>query len=1198
MSTSSAVLLYSAHPAVTALTAETTLAARSPRTRVLPDVRAEVERAHALVLAGDHAGAAQVYHAVRTRIFRLLHAGGPTPLAGVSDHFAAPHDVRHLPAMVAAAAVLMADLVPGDPEQPVVDPGLDRADLGAFAGAATALPRTGPVDAPAYATQAVLGRAAFDTGDYTGAMKRFSAAADAADGDPGARATLLLDAGAAAVQAGHAQEAGRLLTAALEGFRQTDDALGAAQASHNLAVVAAGAGEVETAKKAFQEADDRSRAAAGSAGRAVDVIDRLGRSGTGTRALRLADGSTAEPVVTGTGAGGAAAGARRVVVDGARPLRATATADQGATAVLARTDLAEALAGVTGAPGVVVDEAPGSVDLGDLLGRGATVVLRDPLAPTVWSTRPLAGAVEAAERAVTYTTGVVRGSTVTPLSWSAAEAPRVEDLLDAAYRPRLAATSHRDLRAALLSVVDVSVHLAHLYYYVVPVGLAEAYAGLGEWATARTWLYRAADYPYLNTRLEGPVLWARIARTHLDEGDTRYKEDEPAAALAAYGGVVAADGGPGDAPLRTHPALAGTGTLVAALLADPAALPDGLDPGTGALVLDVAARVRQLTAGLDWFGLPASVVPPFTFDYLQNASRFLAQQAQAAERDLIQFMERYDSGRLTRLQAQQAAAGAAADAAVAAQQAHAAQAEVELAQTARDLAQTRHDHAVDARSSYATMTAEQIALETEMAWYSSQNEWELDNPIPGDGRDIHEVIAADRHRLGEISRDHELMRMQQNADELAIAEQQAGDQVALSQARAQAAALQSQAAALRRVQAQELAAAFEASAFTPEVWKALADFMRAQAQRYLYWATRVARLMERAYEFDYDAAVDRVRTDYSAGAVDGMLGSDQLLADIDYFTYDRITRTTHKTVRASREVSLAGSYPFAFAGFRRTGAVAFDTLLADLERSYPGSYNHRIQAVEVEVVGLVPSHGLRGTLTNSGVSQYRALDGSTKWRLQNVDTMLLSSYARDDAVVFRPRPELLGVFEGVGMASGWTLRYPPHVNDVDYRFLVDVRVTFHFEAQFDRALEATVRALPVPAEQLRATTSSSLRNDRPDRFYLFTTQGSTTLTFGPEHLPHHHLDPVVRTVAVQLLPGAGPLPSVPLTITAPGGATADVVPDGDGRVASDDPALAVLAGADVLGEWGLSTTADAADRGAVHDVLLFVEYDFTARDAS
>lgn len=372
--------------------------------------------------------------------------------------------------------------------------------------------------------------------------------------------------------------------------------------------------------------------------------------------------------------------------------------------------------------------------------------------------------------------------------------------------------------------------------------------------------------------------------------------------------------------------------------------------------------------------------------------------------------------------------------------------------------------------------------------------------------------------------------------------------------------------------------------------------MQQQAQRYLYWATRIARLMERAYEFDFDATVDRIRLDYSAGAAAGMLGSDQLLADIDYFTYDRITRTTHKMLRASQSVSLAEQFPFAFAtGFRRTGEIQFNTLLSDLERGYPGSYNHRVQAVEVTLVGLVPPGGLRGTLTNSGVSQYRALTGDTKWRLQDIDTMLLSAYTRNDAMMFRPRPELLSVFEGVGMASGWTLRFPPEINDVDFRFIVDVQVTFHYEAQFDRALAADVAARPVPAEALRATTSFSLGNDFPDRFYLWQNSGTATVTVGPEHLPHHHLDLKVRSISLQLLgAGAGPTP-VPLTITAPGGATADVTPDATGRVPSGDPALAALATAEVRGDWALATTAGPGDRATVENILLFIEYDFTPR---
>lgn len=1158
MNPTSSVLLYTAHPAITAFTPETSVASGSRRTRVLDDIRADVDRAQKLALAGSHQEAVEVYHAVRNRIFRLLVPGAPGVLAGVRDRFAAPHDLAHLNEMVRASATLLADLVPGTPEAPVIQSTIDAGKLGDYRDAARVLPRAGTAETPAFAGTAALAQASFDAGDYTTAREQYLAAAKQAANDPVARASLHLNAGAAAVQAGKLADAGRSFDEAMRGFQEAKDPLGSAQVAHNLAILSATGGDVSGAEGAFKDTDERTRVAAGSVGTALEVLRTLGR----------ANGSTA--------AGGPRASSAAAV-------SSAAIAENGSLIADLDVDM----------------ERASSDELQTVLGHGAKLILRDPLVATAWSGRPLSGDVEQRDRGVTYSAGLVIGSQIRAVTWQKATVPSVQSLIAAGYQSRLSATTHLDLRGCVLSAVDLSVQLAHLYYYVIPVGLADAYIALGDWVVARQWLLRAANYPYLNPTLEAPALWLRIARTHLGQGDSLYKADEFAEALSAYGGVVAANGGPGGGPLFTHTALAPTGALVGALLGDPATLPPGLDAALGAVVLDIAAKVRQLVDGLDWFGLPADLVPPFTFDYLQNAARFLAQQAQAAERDFMQFMERYDSGQLTRLQLDQAAAAAVADEAVAVQQSVAAQEEVDLASTARALADLRHSNAEDAREAYEDMSTEQIRLETEIAWYSSQNSWELNNPIPGDGRDIHEVIAADRARLGEISQDYELLRMQQNIGELALAEQQANAQVALSQARAQAAALAASAATLRRQQAAELAAAFESNFFTPEVWKQLADFMRAQAQRYLYWATRVARLMERAYEFDYDATVNRIRTDYSAGVVNGMLGSDQLLADVDYFTYDRITRTTHKTLRASLRVSLAEKFPFAFAtSFRRKGEIQFNTLLADLERDYPGSYNHRIQAVEVEVVGLVPAGGLRGTLANSGVSQYRALDGGVKWRLQNIDTMLLSAYGRDDGVLFRPRPELLTVFEGVGMASGWTLKFPSHVNDVDFRFIVDVAVTFHFEAQFDRALAATIDALPTPPEALRASTSFSLANDFPDRFFLWRGQGSGTLAVGPEYLPHHHVAPVVRTVSLQLLRGAGPLPSIPLTVTAPGGASADVTPDGDGRVPSTDPALAALVGAYVQGDWTLATTVDGDDRSAVHDILLFVEYDYTERGAA
>ena len=68
------------------------------------------------------------------------------------------------------------------------------------------------------------------------------------------------------------------------------------------------------------------------------------------------------------------------------------------------------------------------------------------------------------------------------------------------------------------------------------------------------------------------------------------------------------------------------------------------------MVLEIFARVLQLDAGLDFFGIPASIVPIWTFDYLQSVARYFAQAAIQAERDYINFQDRADQATFTRTQ--------------------------------------------------------------------------------------------------------------------------------------------------------------------------------------------------------------------------------------------------------------------------------------------------------------------------------------------------------------------------------------------------------------------------------------------------------------------------------------------------------------------------------------------------------------------
>jgi hypothetical protein len=248
------------------------------------------------------------------------------------------------------------------------------------------------------------------------------------------------------------------------------------------------------------------------------------------------------------------------------------------------------------------------------------------------------------------------------------------------------------------------------------------------------------------------------------------------------------------------------------------------------------------------------------------------------------------------------------------------------------------------------------------------------------------------------------------------------------------------------------------------------------------------------------------------------------------------------------------------------------------------------------VVGAVPVGGLTGQLRNAGVSEYRRRAGDSKFRVQDVETLILSAHTRGDDVVFRARPEMLGVFEGAGLASTWTLEFPPESNDIDFAFLVDIEVIFHYEAGFDRQLETQIRTAALPAEATRATTSFSMRWDMPDRFFLVQSVGLASLNIGPELLPRNHVDPTIHSVSVQLLDANGPVGAgQQFGIGGPGVAEVAVATDANGRVAAGDAALVPLAGQPVIGDWPVSLAGTAEERAGVYDMILFVEYNYTPR---
>ena len=143
---------------------------------------------------------------------------------------------------------------------------------------------------------------------------------------------------------------------------------------------------------------------------------------------------------------------------------------------------------------------------------------------------------------------------------------------------------------------------------------------------------------------------------------------------------------------------------------------------------------------------------------------------------------------------------------------------------------------------------------------------------------------------------------------------------------------------------------------------------------------------------------------------------------MDSFTYHYVANVTKKESALKDVLSLASEYPFQFREFLTTGRMTFETSLYDFARRHPGFYGQRLAAVEVEVIGLLPPEGVRGTLRGGVVSHYAQADGSEKSRVHTLDTLALSEYTlRGDAYVFRADARELGLFEGHGVATTWEI---------------------------------------------------------------------------------------------------------------------------------------------------------------------------------
>lgn len=841
-------------------------------------------------------------------------------------------------------------------------------------------------------------------------------------------------------------------------------------------------------------------------------------------------------------------------------------------------------------------------------------VRRNPIDPVTVAIPP---ALTVQQRTYAFPVGDASRSIV----WSEGSAPDPAQLISGLYAPRVALKVLPDVLIAPEKAADVAAGLAHAWYYETTLGLAECYHALGQWATAESWYLKAAAYTYLNAAIEAPYVWVRLATLYLDWGDSLFRADDPASALPVYENVLTVNGSAPTGALYSLAPLtpaAGQARQAISQLANPSAIT--ATTAITAVIFDIQSRLAKISGGLDFWGHWAQQVPIWTFDYLQSVAANFCQLAIGAERDAMTFWEKADSGALTRTQLTQNITQSAAELQAAQRAIDAAKSEVAAYQAAQSIATLRAQDARDNVNEYTTKSRDWTmhqALSQQMSGGNDGNASELNGladqmmqggySIQGDRGTL---AAAEGLTSARQQRDYEIDTMNRQAAELDAAATQAGKEVAASQARAAATQAQANATAVRVSSAQQLLAAFDDQRFTPDVWNALGDRMNQISDRYLTMALDSAKRMQRAYNFENDVAMTIIRPDYSADAVHGLLASDALMADIQSFTYDLVTSTAPKPQPIAQTISLAQRYPYLFeTQLRRTGSMKFQTDLDDFDMRYPGTYAGRIEAVEIEVDGIVPARGLSGTLANAGISHYRVpsgAGGTVKHRVQASETLVISDFdPRLDALLDHPDARRRRVFEGAGVASTWTLEFPKNANELQFASLIDVRLTFTYTARFDPDLKATV------LQELASRPGANART-RPfpirwvfaDAFFAFYRTGTLDFALDGTYFSATETAPVLTglSLVASTTPAARGAGLV-VGVTAPGSAAVKVATAADGSV--DETALqAAVRGQSVYGAYRI-TVAAADNPGWVRDgqlvlddidnIALILSYSFTPR---
>lgn len=826
--------------------------------------------------------------------------------------------------------------------------------------------------------------------------------------------------------------------------------------------------------------------------------------------------------------------------------------------------------------------------------------------------------------------GLLVGKKVVEISLAKTSDEVANEVLEKVYKFHRKSQDLQQLAPKYATLVDLAARLAQIEFFVLPISVGDCFMGLELYEKAYLCYERASQYAYMNEPIEAWFLWAKIAACALAWGNSIYSQAEDAPALVPameqYGRVFSL-AGPSSTPeypdnllynSKKNAKLAPVGKAVKTWLgayASGQTLPEiGLD--LPPVLEELWYRWWCLSQNLDFNGQQSQMIPVWSFNYLQEMARYFTRQAIQAEREYISFKDKADQGALTRSQLAQAAAIATKEVELAAGQVTAAEADHLSYVSGKQLADTRAENAGTNLQTYQQMGPTKIWLDAANAWYGIGSQ----RKIKGTEQPVQEVVFNQTMQRGQMVQEYEEQVMASQQQELQQAAVVAANQEQAAQARVAAAKAAKAVADARNKAAEQYVKDYDNQTFTPDVWDKMAGFVREISHSYLRRATDIAHLMQRAYnfEFELEAPLRKIAKDYTTAGVsmkDGqVLAADVLLSDIDEFSYDMVTRVDSKQIPIKQTISLAATYPYQFETmFRHTGQMKFETTLDQFDLVYPGTYQGRIEALEVEIEGLLPPEGVRGALTNGGVSRYRTCSPTepVKFRVQPAETMVLSEYRlKNDVFVYPADPNRLKLFQGAGVSGSWILDIPPAVNNLDYDTISDIRLTFYYRAFYNQDLATATKQQLAQKRPTSYAMAIPLRWMFPDTFFALQDTGQVTFTLTAYDFPCNVLQPKITALGMALAVEEDIDPSGWLvTLGVPNTPKIAMQPDAQGQIGQPPSGpwpWQPLLGNAALGEYSVALAPAQPDPGweqewpeklrKLQNLVLVVQYAFTPRD--